>query len=89
MKFSYTRILKKIVFFAIGDDLLVDLYRYLVSCCDGIEKYLKYGPGIDIPVVDKIFSWNKIPGEDDEKLMQHLKQIFNLESIKLDHIKEG
>ena len=79
---------KKDSILAIGDDLLVDLYRYLASCCDGIEKYLKYGQGIDIPVVDKIFSWNKIPGEDDEKLMQHLKQIFNLESIKPYDIKK-
>jgi hypothetical protein len=38
---------KKDSIFAIGDDLLFDLYRYLSSCCVRIEKYLKYGQGID------------------------------------------
>src|SRR2546427_6293610 len=68
--------------FAIGDRLLWHLYHYLSDCCRSIGKCLKYSKMHDIPVIDKIFSWNKIPGEDDKLLLSHLGQIFNLESIE-------
>jgi hypothetical protein len=79
---------KKDTLFAIGDDLLWRLYRYLSTCCASIERYLEYSKGVNIPFVDKVFSWNKIPGKDNELLLLHLKQIFNLESIEPYTIKK-
>jgi uncharacterized protein YjfI (DUF2170 family) len=79
---------KKDTLFAIGDNLLWDLYRYLSNCCYNIERYLKYSKVADIPLVDQVFSWNRIPGKDNELLLLHLKQIFNLESIEPCDIKK-
>jgi hypothetical protein len=78
----------KDILFAIGDYLLWNLYQYLSICCNGIEKYLKYSKHKDIPVVGTVFSWNKVPGVDDEKLLLHLKEIFNLESTDSYDIKK-
>jgi hypothetical protein len=79
---------KKDTLFAIGDSLLWDLYRYLSTCCYNIERYLKYSKIADIPLVDKVFSRNRIPGKDDKLLLSHLRQIFNLESIEPYEIKK-
>jgi hypothetical protein len=73
--------------FAVGDRLLIELYRYLASCCKGIEKYLK-SKSIDIQFSDAIFSWNNVPGKDNGKLLAYLKQILNLESIEQANIKK-
>jgi hypothetical protein len=72
---------------AIGDYLLLLLYRYLNLCCGRIQKYLN-GKNINIPVVDVVFSWNNIPGKDNEKLLMHLQQIFNLETVEPYNIKK-
>jgi hypothetical protein len=79
--------IKKDSISAIGDYLLLLLYRYLNLCCGSIQKYLK-GKSINIPVVDVVFSWNNIPGKDNEKLLMHLQQIFNLESVEPYTIKK-
>jgi len=79
---------KKDTLFAIGDNLLWDLYRYLSTCCYNIERYLKYSKIADIPIVDKVFSWNRIPGKDNELLLLYLKQTFKLESIEPYDIKK-
>jgi hypothetical protein len=73
---------RKDTLFAVGDHLLWDLYRYLSTCCHNIERYLKYSKITDIPLVEKVFSWNRIPGKDNELLLSYLKQIFKLESIE-------
>lgn len=79
---------KKDTLFAIGDNLLWDLYRYLSNYCYNIERYLKYSKVADIPLVDQVFSWNRVPGKDNELLMLHLQHIFNLESIEPYDIKK-
>lgn len=68
--------------FAIKDRLLLDLYLYLSNCCHKIERSLKYSKLHDIPLFEKIFSWNKVPGEDYKLLLFHLAQLFNLEDIE-------
>lgn len=73
--------------FAVGDRLLKELYRYLTSCCEDIEKYLKSN-SIDIQLFDPIFSWDKVPGKDEGKLLAYLKQLLNLESIEQVNIKK-
>ena len=78
---------KKESLFAVGDRLLIEIYRYLASCCEGIEKYLK-SKSIDIQFFDPIFSWNKVPGKDNGKLLAYLKQILNLESIEQANIEK-
>jgi hypothetical protein len=74
--------------FAIGDRLLWELYHFLSNCCRNLERNLKYSKVADIPVVDKVFSWNRIPGKDDKLLLSHLRRIFNLESIEPYKIKK-
>ena len=73
--------------FAVGDRLLIEIYRYLASCCDSIEKYLK-SKSIDIQFFDPIFSWNNVPGKDNGKLLAYLKQLLNLESIEQANIEK-
>jgi hypothetical protein len=79
---------KKETLLAIGSTLLWDLFNYLSTCCHSIERKLKYSKHADIPVTERIFSWNKIPGEDNDALLSHLKQIFNLESVNRSDIKK-
>jgi hypothetical protein len=73
--------------FAVGDRLLIELYHYLASCCGDIEKYLESN-SIDIQLFDPIFSWDKVPGKDEGKLLAYLKQLLNLESIEQANIKK-
>ena len=73
---------------AIGPSLLDDIYGYLSSCCHSIERNLKYSKLGDIPIIEKICSWNRIPGKDNEVLLSHLKQMFNLESVSPYNIKK-
>jgi len=55
------------------------LYNYLADCCHKIKQKLKYY-NYRIPVYDTIFYWNKVQTHN-EKLLLHLKEQFNLESI--------
>ena len=77
---------EKDTLFAVGYYLLSDLYRYLTNCCGRIENQIKSS---DIPVYHTIFSWNEVPGTDNKNLLQHLKEIFNLENIDSSSIKKN
>ena len=70
---------EKDTLFAVGNYLLGDLYNYLADCCHKIKQKLKYN-NYRIPVYDTIFYWNKVQTHN-EKLLLHLKEQFNLESI--------
>lgn len=61
---------------------------FFSTCCTNIEKYLKNSKGLETSFVDKIFSWNKVPGKDSQDLILHLKKIFNVENIEPDEIKK-
>jgi hypothetical protein len=67
---------------ATRDLLLWDLYEYLSDCCRLIEKKLIWFQMRNIPINEVIFSWNKIPGDNDELLLSHLAHLFNLEEIE-------
>jgi DNA-binding PadR family transcriptional regulator len=71
---------EKDTLFAIGNDLLWDLYNCLADCCYRIKECSDIY-GYDISVTDSIFCWNKVPGQDNERLLLHLKELCNLESI--------
>lgn len=73
---------KKETLFAIRDLLLWDLFHYLSNCCHSIEANLKSVKINDIPIGEKVFSWNKVPGDDNEFLLLHLRQLFNIENIE-------
>jgi hypothetical protein len=70
---------KKETIFAIGNYLLSEMYKYLADCCHRIKQKLEYSH-YRIPVYDTIFYWNKVQKHHD-KLLLHLKEQFNLESI--------
>jgi DNA-binding PadR family transcriptional regulator len=73
---------------AIGDSLfLIKLYRYLASCCKEVEEHLN-SKRLGSTFFNPIFSWNNIPGTDDQKLLAHLKEKFNLENIQQAGIKK-
>jgi hypothetical protein len=72
---------EKDTIFATRDLLLWDLYKYLSDCCHLIEKKLIWFQMRNVPINEVIFSWNKIPGDDDSMLLSHLAQSFNLEDI--------
>ena len=79
---------KKETLLAIGPSILWNLYEYLSTCCHSIERDLKYSQ-LGHPLLhERVFSWNRIPGKDNELLLSHLKQIFNLESIDPYDIKK-
>ena len=71
---------EKDTLFAIGDDLLWHLYKYLTDCCyrvkDQVELY-----NYNVPLADTVFCWNNVHGMHKNKLLLHLKEQFNLESI--------
>ena len=79
---------------AIGESLfLINLYRYLTSCCEEVEKYLN-SKGRGGMIFSPIFSWDDVPGKDNQKLLAHLKEKFNLEKmqpvdIKKEYIEQG
>jgi len=58
----------------------------LTNCCGRIEQQIKYS---NIPVRSIIFLWNEVPGKYNKKLLQHLKEIFNLENIDSSSIKKN
>ena len=73
---------------AIGNYLLWDLFHYLADCCHRIKDQLK-NQRYDIPIINTIFCWNKVPGDDseNERLSKFLKELFNLQSVDSQHIK--
>lgn len=74
---------------AIGDSrFLIDLYRYLTRCCEEVEKYLNSKESGGAMIFSPIFSWDNIPGRDNQKLLAHLKEKFNLEKIQPVDIKK-
>jgi hypothetical protein len=79
---------KKDTLLAIGSSLLTDLYGYLSSCCHSIERKVKHFELSDTSILEQIFSWNKIPGKDNDSLMLYLQRRFNLESIEPYDIKK-
>jgi hypothetical protein len=79
---------KKDTLLAIGSILLSDLFRYLTSCCQSIERKVNHLEPANTPIFEKIFSWNDIPGRDNESLLSHLQYLFNLESIQPYDIKK-
>ena len=52
--------------------LLLKLFRYVSECCKSLETLLHVGQSI-LLFIPK-FSWNKVPGEDDKKLLESLKR---------------
>jgi hypothetical protein len=62
--------------------LLVKLFRYVHDCCVRLELALTVG--VVVPYAVPKFSWNKIPGQDDAKLLTSLKEIFSLEDLDKD-----
>ena len=71
---------KKETLLAIGP-LLLELYEYLGTCCQFIARKIlevnKYAAYMD----EKIFSWEKVPGEDNMELLYHLGHILNLKPV--------
>lgn len=66
---------EKETLFVIGASILWDLYEYLSTCCHSIERLIN-DIQLGRPLLRRnVFSWNRIPGEDDEMLLSHLKQI--------------
>jgi hypothetical protein len=70
---------EKNTLFAVGNYLLGDLYNYLADCCHKIKQKLKYYDH-RIPLYKTIFCWNKVQTQNEELLL-HLKEQFNLESV--------
>jgi hypothetical protein len=71
---------EKETLFAIGDYLLWDLYKFLADCCYRIKNQIELYD-YNIPIADTLFYWNKVRGTHKKKLLLHLKDQFNLESI--------
>lgn len=59
--------------------LLPRLFRYVSECCKWLEFYATIGQAIlFIPK----FSWDKVPGEDDNRLFESLREIGALKNEK-------
>jgi hypothetical protein len=74
---------EKDTLFEIGNFLLLNLFQYLAVSCHKIKDQFKY-ESYNIPVIDTIFCWNKVPGENNEvaNLSQFLKELFNLQDVR-------
>lgn len=71
-------------------DFIIEIFRYLHDCCKEIDNMLSLlnNNMRQIPILKELFSWNKIPGEDNMKLMASLEQIFNLKGEAQPDIKK-
>lgn len=78
---------KKETLLAIGPVILWRLYDHLSICCQSIESEVKHDR-LNSAFFRVIFSWNNIPGKDNEKLLSHLQEVFKLESIDRYDIKK-
>ena len=81
---------KKETLLAIGPSLLLDLYGYLSTCCESIERNILDSGLIKIATefYEGIFSWDKVPGEDNTPLLFHLKHMFKLKGQGPYYIKK-
>ena len=71
-------------------NFIIKIFRYLHDCCkeiDNMLSLLNYNMR-QIPILKELFSWNKVPGEDNMKLMASLEQIFNLKDEAQPDIKK-
>ncbi|HXP49298.1 MAG TPA: hypothetical protein VN922_05050, partial [Bacteroidia bacterium] len=62
--------------FAVGSSLLLDLYDYLSTCCEIINSDILRSTNIATAWWQKIFSWEKVPGEDETPLVLYLQYMF-------------
>jgi hypothetical protein len=69
---------KKETLFAVGASLLLDLYGYLSTCCESIQRDILGFTDYSTRFQEKIFSWEKVPGKDNMSLLLHLQHIFKL-----------
>jgi len=69
---------KKETLLAIDPEILLELYKYLQSCCQSIARSILELTKYASEFYEKIFSWEKVPGEDDMPLLCHLEHILNL-----------
>jgi hypothetical protein len=77
----------KSTLFVIKDRFLWDLYPYLSSCCQKIERYLKHIKmreisQIDVSLREVHFSWDRVPGKDNKLLLSQLAQLFKIEDLE-------
>ena len=79
---------KKETLLAIGSSILWDLFTILSECCHSIETEVKHFKLYEMPLWERIFIWNDVPGKDDGLLLSHLQQLVNLESIDPYEIKK-
>jgi DNA-binding PadR family transcriptional regulator len=70
---------EKQTIYAAHIDMLVKLFGYLHNCC----KQVNISKGAN--VVQHLFYWNKVPGENNSQLLASLKEIFMLENIDSDN----
>jgi len=73
---------------AIGGMLLLKLYPYLETCCQAIARNILEVTKYATYMYEKIFSWEKVPGEDDMPLLYHLQHILNLKELVKYYIKK-
>lgn len=53
------------------------LFRYLHECCTKVDTIMRIGKLA--PILIQQFSWNNIPGQDEEAMLASLKNIFSLQ----------
>jgi hypothetical protein len=73
---------------AIGGMLLLKLYPYLEVCCQGIARAILEPAKYCTKSYEKIFSWEKVPGEDEMKLLYNLQHMLNLKKIVNVYVKK-
>jgi hypothetical protein len=66
---------EKQTIYAADIDMLIKLFQYLHNCC----KQVNISKGAN--VVQHLFFWNKVPGDNNSQLLASLKEIFMLENI--------
>ena len=79
---------KKETLLAIGPMILLELYEYLETCCQVIARNILELTKYATQFYQKIFSWEKVPGEDDMPLLCHLQHILNLKELVKYYIKK-
>jgi predicted transcriptional regulator len=69
---------EKRTIYAVNIGLLHKLFKYLHDCCKQVD-YSRSG------YVLQSFFWNKIPGEDNSKLLMSLREVFALQNVDTDN----
>ena len=64
-------------------NLVIKLFNHLNECCKRLDLALR----VQVPFMITKFSWNNIPGQDEQGLLTSLKEVFDLHDTEMSKMR--